>query len=173
MYYLYIGAGLCRGAVGTVKVCSASFVALQLDGGKSPVPQVSRGALKLRVSVFDRACIAAGPVRHSAGIRRKKEKRRAQSRIYIISLSLSLCIYIHVYINIQIYLGPGPQGPREDPQGPGPQGPGPQGPMGAHKIPQGPAGAHKGPANSGPGGPTRARPTRAQGLHCAMALSGM
>ena len=42
----------------------------------------------------------------------------------------------------------------------GPQGPGPQGPRGPTRA----QGAHKGPgAHEGPGGPTRARPLRAQG----------
>ena len=50
----------------------------------------------------------------------------------------------------------------------------------AHEGPGGPTrarptraqGAHKGPAHKGPGGPTRARPTRAQGAHKGPALRG-
>ena len=55
-----------RGAVGTVKVCSASFAALQLDDGTF-VLQVSRSTLERQVSVGDRVCILAGTFRHSVG----------------------------------------------------------------------------------------------------------
>ena len=56
-----------RGAVGSFKVCSSSFVALQLDDG-SCVPRVPCTAVERLASVGDRVVIAAGPYMHRRDI---------------------------------------------------------------------------------------------------------